>query len=380
MRRRSVAAVFVLGVTILLGSIVVYTRRVVGELRAEAARSGLMYAEVYRAITDTSLDPMTVLLELAQEIRESRVPLILTDPSGQPAAVANLPIESPSDPRILDWIARLDREHEPIALPDGGTIHIGYTPLIRGLRIIPALQVALLVLLLLAGVYALRTRATADRERVWAGMARESAHQLGTPLSSLSGWIELLREEAVSDAARAALAHMEADLERLERVAHRFERIGRPLQRKAFDLSEVIDRVTDYFRARVPSLAHSVRVETERDSPLEMEGDPVLVEWAIEALVKNAVDALAGRGGTIRVEGKRLPEGGVRLRVRDDGPGIPRELRSRVFEAGFSTKQHGWGIGLALARRIVADWHRGSLRLLPSDRGKGATFEIIFPA
>ncbi|MCL6479703.1 MAG: AAA family ATPase, partial [Peptococcaceae bacterium] len=233
-------------------------------------------------------------------------------------------------------------------------IHIGHTPLIRGLRIIPALQVALLVLLLLAGVYALRTRATADRERVWAGMARESAHQLGTPLSSLSGWIELLREEAVSDAARAALAHMEADLERLERVAHRFERIGRPLQRKAFDLSEVIDRVTDYFRARVPSLAHSVRVETERDSPLEMEGDPVLVEWAIEALVKNAVDALAGRGGTILVEGKRLPEGGVRLRVRDDGPGIPRELRSRVFEAGFSTKQYGWGIGLALARRIVA--------------------------
>jgi signal transduction histidine kinase len=380
MRRSSAAVILALAVTILLGSIVLYTRRVVGELRAEAARSGLMYAEVYRAITDTAVDPMTSLLELARHIRESRVPLILTDPSGQPAAVANLPVDSPADPKVLAWIIKLDREHDPIALPDGGKIHIGHTPLIQGLQVIPALQVTLLVLLLLAGLYALRTRASADRERVWAGMARESAHQLGTPLSSLSGWIELLRDEAGSEAARSALMHMEADLERLERVAHRFERIGRPLQRTRFDVAQLIDSVTDYFRARVPSLAHPVRIEAERVSPLEMEGDPVLVEWAIEALVKNAIDALAGRGGTVLVEGARLPEGGVRLRVRDDGPGIPRELRTRIFEAGFSTKERGWGIGLALARRIVADWHGGTLRLLPAERGKGATFEIIFPA
>jgi signal transduction histidine kinase len=139
-----------------------------------------------------------------------------------------------------------------------------------------------------------------------------------------------------------------------------------------------MQRVASYFRARVPSLAHPVVINLTSEGPLPLEGDTVLIEWAIEALVKNAVDALAGRGGCITIDGRRLPEGGVRVRVADDGPGVPRELRRRIFAAGFSTKQHGWGIGLALARRIVTEWHGGSLALVPSARG--ATFEIIFPA
>ncbi len=171
---------------------------------------------------------------------------------------------------------------------------------------------------------------------------------------------------------------MSGDLERLERVAHRFERIGRPPQRTTVDVADVVARVSNYFRARVPTLAHSVSIETRIEESLPLEGDPVLMEWAIEALVKNAIDALAGRGGHVVIEGKRLPEGDVRLRVADDGPGVPRELRRQIFEAGFSTKQRGWGIGLALARRIIEEAHSGSLALVPSDRG--ATFEIIFPA
>jgi signal transduction histidine kinase len=209
-------------------------------------------------------------------------------------------------------------------------------------------------------------------------MARESAHQLGTPLSSLSGWIELLGDRENDPMGARAVEHMAGDLERLERVAHRFERIGRPPHREELDVASVLDRVTGYFRARVPTLAHSVRIDLATSGPLVMQGDPVLIEWAVEALVKNAVDALAGRGGHIRVEGDRLPEGDVRIRVIDDGPGVPRDLRRRIFEAGFTTKERGWGIGLALAHRIIAEWHRGSLALLPSDRG--ARFEIILPA
>jgi signal transduction histidine kinase len=377
--RRGAIVVVMIGVALLLGSYVVVTQRVVAELRTEASRVGLMYAKVYRANTDTAADPMSALGDLALQIVESQVPLILTDPQGRPIQAANLPFafDSVDEPRVREWVTRLDAENEPVRLPDLSTIHIGHTPLVKGLRIIPTLQVILLAFLLLAGAYALRTRAQADRERVWAGMARESAHQLGTPLSSLSGWIELLREREGDPLARRATAHMEADLERLERVAHRFERIGRPPQKQPSDVASIIDRVAEYFRARVPSLAHPVLIETTTDPSLPIEGDAVLVEWAIEAIVKNAVDALAGRGGRIRIEGKRLPEGDVRVRVSDDGPGVPRELRRRIFDAGFSTKQHGWGIGLALAHRIVAEWHGGSLALVPSDGG--ATFEIIFP-
>jgi signal transduction histidine kinase len=141
-------------------------------------------------------------------------------------------------------------------------------------------------------------------------------------------------------------------------------------------MGELVERVAAYFRARVPTLAHTVRIESARgDGSLVVRGDAVLLEWAIEALVRNAIDALAGRGGTVRVEAEPVAEG-VLVRVADDGPGIPRELRRRVFEAGFSTKESGWGIGLSLARRIIEGVHGGALSYVPAAE-PGATFEII---
>jgi signal transduction histidine kinase len=137
-----------------------------------------------------------------------------------------------------------------------------------------------------------------------------------------------------------------------------------------------VDRVAGYFRARVPTLANTIAVDVEHDGVGgSVEGDPVLLEWAVEVLAKNAVDALAGRGGRIRFSTVRLPDGAVRIRVADDGPGIPAGLRAQIFEPGFSTKQGGWGIGLSLARRIVEDNHRGKLVLASGDRG--ATFDVI---
>ena len=170
---------------------------------------------------------------------------------------------------------------------------------------------------------------------------------------------------------------MRADLERLDRVAHRFERMGRQGRHDDVDVSALVERVTTYFRARVPTLAHAVAIDVIRpDGPVRIAGDAVLLEWTVEVLVKNAVDALAGRGGRITVAVQPGPDGrGAHVTVGDDGPGIPRELRRRIFEPGFSTKQRGWGIGLSLARRIVEENHGGALRLASGDRG--ATFEII---
>jgi signal transduction histidine kinase len=169
---------------------------------------------------------------------------------------------------------------------------------------------------------------------------------------------------------------MRADLERLDRVARRFERIGRDPKVENVDVGGVVDRVARYFKARVPTLANTIDVawSVAPDLPL-VRGDPVLIEWAVEVLTKNAIDALAGRGGHVSVVAEPRPEHGVRIRVADDGPGVPRDLRTRIFEPGFSTKQSGWGIGLSLAKRIVEDNHRGKLLLVPSEQG--AVFEII---
>jgi signal transduction histidine kinase len=229
---------------------------------------------------------------------------------------------------------------------------------------------------LLAGFYVIRTRGDAARERLWAGMARESAHQLGTPLSSLSGWIELLEDRASDGMSQSAIMHMRADLERLDRVAHRFERIGREPKFEEIDVAAIVERMTKYFQARVPTLANTIVVESQIAPRLAVvHGDPVLLEWAIEVLTKNAIDALAGRGGTVQLSAQSGSDDSVVIRVADDGPGIPREIRDRVFEPGFSTKQSGWGIGLSLAKRIVEENHGGKLVLAPTTQG--ATFEII---
>ena len=378
MRRSTPLWAVVFGVVALLTWYVFYMRSVVTDLRAEASRVGKMYARVYDALSDPNTDATTALQDLSALMRESGVPIIVTDARGSVTASANLPKDIlGSNARIAQYARELARENRPVVEPGVGTVYFGNTRLVEGLRIIPALQALLIAMFLTAGIYALRTRGRADREQIWAGMARESAHQLGTPLSSMSGWIELLRDHDSGDPVMAhALAHMDGDLERLRRVAFRFERIGRPPRREKVDVGDVVERVATYFRARVPTLAKAVTIRSvRRGGSLVVDGDPVLLEWAIESLAKNAIDALAGRGGRVTLSVQELPEGRVRVRVKDNGPGVPRELRKRIFDAGFSTKEKGWGIGLSLARRIVTEGHDG--RLLLQSGTRGATFDII---
>ena len=381
MGARRVAPVLFLaiGVVALLVWWLVYTQRVVTDLRREAARSSQMYARVYQALSQEGDDGTAALLDLSRYIRQAGVPVIVTNADGTPTATVNLPFEAPIEsPRVREYVRVLDRANVPISQPGVGNVHFGDTPLVEGLRVVPIITVVTLGLFLLAGTYAIVTRGRAERERVFAGMAREAAHQLGTPLTALAGWVELLDERTgESDGTmQTAVGHMRGDLDRLERVAHRFERIGRPAQRDAVDVREIVFRVAAYFRARVPTLTHTVTIEAVLpDDPLRVEGDAVLLEWALESLVRNAIDALAGRGGRVDLQVVPLPEGGARVVVADDGPGVPRELRNEIFKAGFTTKPRGWGIGLALARRIIMDNHGGRLTLLPTDRG--AAFEIM---
>lgn len=378
MRRNAPVIIVAVGLLTLLVAFIWYSQDVLGNLRSEARQTASIYARVYGAMSDPSSDVASytaTFADIVDTLKKVRVPVIITDASG-PRLWSNLPFDDTLTAHVRAYADTLDALNAPVTNA-GYTIHIGNTPLIRGMRVIPLLMVGVLGVLILSGIVMLRSESHADRERIFAGMARESAHQLGTPLSSMHGWIELLRERDDPMIAQA-LPHMESDIERLERVAHRFERIGRPPRRDAVDVVEVTRQVVSYFSARVPTLAHpvSIRLDTTGwDSPIV--GDRVLLEWAIESLVKNAIDALAGRGGSIVVGVEPVPGGGVRVRVADNGPGVPRDLRRKIFSAGFSTKESGWGIGLALTRRIVEEGHGGRLLLVPSD--KGAVFDIVLP-
>jgi signal transduction histidine kinase len=381
-RRTALAVALGVGVTLLLGSYVVYTQRVVRELQREAQRSSRMFARVLAGQADSSAEAASrALFDLITMIREAGVPLVVADSAGRVTATANVPARATESPATMRaYIAELDAENSPVVESvSGTTVHFGSTPLVRGLRVIPVVHAASLALLLAAAIGLLFARARADREGLWAGMARESAHQIGTPLSSLHGWVDVLRDRHERAQIDQALNHMRVDIERLERVAHRFERIGRPPKDEQVDIRASVERIVAYFTKRVPTLATPVVFAVDLPAhPVTVRGDRVLLEWVLEALVKNAIDALSGIGGTIAVSVATLDDGRIRVRVADDGPGVPSHLRKRIFDAGFSTKERGWGIGLALTQRIVEQNHAGKLALVPS--AKGAVFDVILPA
>jgi signal transduction histidine kinase len=357
-----------------------YAWIVARHLRNDARETSRLLGHVFAGLNDPREGAAAdALLALAAEVRQLGIPLAVTDTTGRITALDNEPFDATaSEATRRAWIAELDRIHPPLIQPGVGTIHYGSLPAARAFAGLAGLQGAMFLCLVLLAVWAMRARVTAARDRLWVAMARESAHQLGTPLMSLTGWIDYLRENPGTPVSELVV-HLEADAERLRRVAKRFERIGRPSRREPVGLGTVAERVVTYFRPRLPTLAHSVTITlTSPGAGPIATGDPVLIEWALEVIVKNAIDALSGRGGRIEVE----VEGGdslAQVSVRDDGPGVAPEMQDQLFEPGVSSKTGGWGMGLALARRIVEQQHGGRVAFRPGEGGRGSVFVLEFP-
>ena len=356
-----------------------YAWIVARHLRTDARETSRLLGHVFAGLNDPREGAAAdALLALADEVRHLGIPLAVTDTAGRITALDNAPFgANASEATRRQWIVELDRIHEPLVQPGVGTIHYGALPAARAFTGLALLQGAMFVCLVLLALWAMRERVSAARDRLWVAMARESAHQLGTPLMSLTGWIDYLRENPGTPGSEL-VGHLEADAERLQRVAKRFERIGRPARREPVGLGIVAERVVAYFRPRLPTLAHSVTITLRSPGagPTAI-GDPVLIEWALEVVVKNAVDALSGRGGRIDVEVEPRDASG-RISVSDDGPGVPAEVQRQLFEPGVSSKTGGWGIGLALARRIVEQQHGGRVSYHTAVP-RGSVFVLEFP-
>jgi len=379
LRRAGPAAL--VGFALLFGALSVgYAWIVARHLQGDARDTSRLFGRVFAGLNDPHEGAAAdALLELAAEVRQLGIPIAVTDPTGRITALDNAPFgPTAGDAERRAWIAELDRINQPLVQPGVGTIHYGAVPAARRFTGLALLQAVVFICLALLAVWAMRVRVGAARDRLWVAMARESAHQLGTPLMSLTGWIGYLRENPGTPGSDL-IPHLQADVERLERVAKRFERIGRPARREPVGLGAVAERVVGYFRPRLPTLANTVSltIVSPGVGPTAT-GDPVLIEWALEVVVKNAIDALSGRGGRIevRVEGT---DRGARVAVSDDGPGVPAEMRGQLFEPGVSTKTGGWGVGLALARRIVEQQHAGRVSFHPGEGGAGSVFVLEFP-
>jgi signal transduction histidine kinase len=350
---------------------------VVRHFQQDAKSISVLFSGVFAGLNDPRPGAEAgALLRLGEHVRSQGVPLVVTDRTGQVTAAANLPFDAAlDDPRVRQYADMLDLENPPIVDSVVGTVHYGPVPAKRQLTALAVLEG--LTVLGIGGVayLAYRNAMAAQRDRLWVAMAREAAHQMGTPLTSLQGWIEQLRSRPGD--VPGLPDHLAADAERLERVAQRFERIGHMVKREPIALGALANKVAAYFRPRLPRHANPIelRVDAEQNGPVVL-GDGILLEWALESLIKNAIDALQGQRGSITLR-TGVDEAFATLRVLDDGPGVARELRSSIFEAGTSTKTGGWGIGLALVRRVVEDSHGGELSLEATDRG--ASFLIRIP-
>ena len=389
MRRRYWPVALAFLSILVFGSYLAYTDHLVDRIRSEALTHTQMYAAVQRGLLSTSEDaPLSALIELQTSLKQLGVPIIVFDPNGRAYAAENLPFDPSFNTesgrqRVSRYARRLAKDNPPIVVPNIGTIYFGPSPITRGLVWIPWLQTGGAVLLAVIAIAILRSSMREERERLWAAMARELAHQMGTPLSSLAGWIEVMRLPPVERDAMASVDRIadvvSADVDRLERVSRRFELIGKPPVLEPVRISEVVRELEMYFKPRLPRLAQGVdlRVRLPHDLP-PVEANRVLLVWAVENIVKNAIDALAGRGGRIMILANVAADRGVELHIVDDGPGIAPSIKDRIFQAGVTTKSSGWGVGLSLTQRIIEDLHGGKV-VVRSRRSGGTVFDIRLP-
>jgi signal transduction histidine kinase len=378
---------------ILLGWYLLYTQQVVEALEGNAQTLAEIFGQVQGGISTGDPNAQsTALFNLQRMVIETGIPIVLTAPAEDLARdtvidAVNLPFEvdlgtPEGQQRVLEYAERLDLRNDPVGDPLTQSLHFGDPDLVGELRRNRWLQVAGLLLVGIVGFTVVRAQRRTESERAWAAMARELAHQLGTPISSLQGWLEVLRihpSERPGDVGEAEIAGaIEEDLIRLGRISRRFELIGREPKLESVDLHVVVGELERYLRTRLPKLGPGVELSVSVPSDLpRVQANAVLLTWALENLVKNSLDALAGRGGWIALQARR--EGRwVDLRVEDSGSGVRPDIRDRIFDAGVSTKSGGWGVGLALARRIVEGLHGGRIELLDGPRG-GATFQVRLP-
>lgn len=327
---------------------------------------------------DTSDDAQRIALKIIED--NTSMPMIWVDENKEVYEVRNL--EKLKSELLTDSIflqqklAAMQAVHDPIQLdlPFGKQyIYYQNSSLLSKLRYYPLVLLGILLSFAAFTIWYFRTLEATQRSFLWAGMAKETAHQIGTPLSSLLGWIEILRLDNVDP---STLAEIENDVQRLNQIAERFSKIGSRPVLQPHNVVEITEKTYNYLKTRISS---GINFQLRYKSPVIMvDCNPELLSWVLENLIRNAVDAMQNRGKIeIRAE---LIDGKAIITVTDDGMGIPNGLQKRIFEPGYTTKKRGWGLGLSLAKRIISEYHDGQIFVAKSDKEHGTQFKIILKA
>ena len=322
-----------------------------------------------------SADPNADIELPFQIIQEASIPIIVTNKDSI-INTNNIDIDILKDKiKLNTFLKKLKNQNEPIIMKiSDNNIHklyYGDSSLLNKLKYYPT-ALLLIIVLFAALVYNFyKSTKMATQNKLWAGMAKETAHQIGTPLSSLIGWVELLKADNIAE---TTISEMERDIERLQTITERFSKIGSEPILENKDVIEETQKAYDYLQSRFSKqIEFSFKAP---ELPILVLMNPTLHSWTIENLVKNAIDAMKGRGKLVLEVTK---DGNfVKINVSDTGSGIPKKQFKSIFEPGFTTKKRGWGLGLSLTKRIVEEYHKGTIKVLNSEIGKGTTMQVIF--
>jgi two-component system, sporulation sensor kinase D len=273
-------------------------------------------------------------------------------------------------------LAYMKKQHEPIKLSVLGTTWLVYykdSPLLTELKYFPYIQLSVIAIFLITAYAAFSSSRKSEQDQVWVGLAKETAHQLGTPISSLMAWIELMKEK-FNTPDDPLIAEMENDVKRLEIVADRFSKIGSTPKLEAHSVFDVVKDFVDYFRVRV---SKNISFDMGGNPHLKAGLNVPLFDWVLENLLKNAVNAIDGKGEIkVEISGNKIKKQ-VFIDVTDTGKGIPRSKFDTVFQPGYTTRKRGWGLGLSLTKRMIENYHDGQVFVKDSELGKGTTFRIV---
>lgn len=353
-----------------IGSLI-YTEILVSKLKAEERKNVQLWAEAIRLIS-VSDSNQNVDFPYSIIANNNTVPVILTDESDSIISTRNIESETKDLKKVL---SAMKEKNKPIIINlENGHYNLIYykdSIILTMLIFYPYIQVGFIFLFILVSYLAFRSSKKAQQNQVWVGMSKETAHQLGTPTSSLAGWIEILQNNYPEVSITAELSR---DVERLEKVTERFSRIGSKPSLTNENIVPIISRSVDYLKSRASSKVRFIDEYTDKKEVI-VPVNAALFEWVIENVSKNAIDAMEGSGDiTIRIA---ETDRHALIDISDTGKGIPKSVIKKIFNAGFTTKQRGWGVGLSLARRIIEDYHSGKIFVRHSEIGKGSTIRIV---
>lgn len=355
----------------------VVSNMLVDDLKLEEKNKMEVWASAMSSLVNAPVNE-DVALEQGIISSNKTIPVILTDEHGAIIQYNNIDIPEGADTLsvLMKYAADMRNKGNviPVYMEELGVQYACYddSNILVQLSHYPYIQLCVVLLFFVVCIVAVVSSKRAEQNKVWVGLSKETAHQLGTPISSLMAWVEILKEKYPADELLPDMSH---DVERLQRVAERFSKIGSKPEATADDIVTVIERAVGYVKRRSPS-----KVEYQVDfpkRPLLVRMNVPLIEWVVENLCKNAIDAMDGKGViTVAV---LHDEKNVYVEVSDTGKGMPKSVRKRVFDPGYTTKKRGWGLGLSLAKRIMEEYHRGCIFVKKSAVGKGTTFRFELP-